>query len=100
RPVKFQLVDLPSGFACRKIRELIDCLASHAHMSRDRIQTRTVTARTFMRFGRIDPLRFALGRQLVLQTRIAVVVRASLKFLVPDFAEAAAFFACAVWRIE
>src|SRR6266566_4088413 len=37
RPVKFQLVDLPSGFACRKIRELIDCLASHAHMSRNRV---------------------------------------------------------------
>ena len=52
---ELQLLNLFCGFARRKIRELINRLALHAHMSRDRIQTRTVTARTFMRFGRINP---------------------------------------------
>src|SRR6266699_4501058 len=51
RPVKFQLVDLACGFARRKVGKLIDRLASHAHVSRDRIQARTVTTWTLVRFG-------------------------------------------------
>ena len=66
-PMKFQFVDLASSFACRKIRELINRLALHAHMSRDRVQARAMTARTFVRFGRINPFRFPLGRQFAFQ---------------------------------
>ena len=69
-------------------------------MSRDRIQTRTVTARTFMRFGRIDPFRFALGPKLIFQNRVTGFFGGGLKLLVPDFAKPAAFLARAVRRIE
>src|SRR5438477_7939466 len=62
RPGKLQLVDLARGFARRKIRELIDRLALDAHMPRNRIQTRAMAARTFVRLGRIDPFRLSLGR--------------------------------------
>src|SRR5438477_7953821 len=100
RTSKLQLVDLTRGFACRKIRELIDRLALDTNVSRDRVQARTMTLRALVRFGRIDPFRLSLGRQFVLQNGVAVVLFASLKLPVPDFAEPSAFLARAVGRIE
>src|SRR5439155_11488139 len=52
------------------------------------------------RFAFLDPLRLALCGKLVFQNRFSVMATGSLKTLVPDFSESAAFFACAVRRIE
>ena len=53
-----------------------------------------------MRIGRFDPLRFTLRPELVFQNGVARLFGRSLKFLVPDLAESATFFAGAVRRIE
>ena len=53
-----------------------------------------------MRFGRIDPFRFALGPKLIFQNRVTGFFGGGLKLLVPDFAKPAAFLARAVRRIE
>ena len=91
RSAEFQLVDLLRGFRWPKDCELIDGVALHAHVARDRVQARAVAPRTFVRFIFVDPFRFALGRKFVFQNRIAVVAFARLQILVPDFAEPAAF---------
>jgi hypothetical protein len=59
-----------------------------------------MTTRAFARFAFLDPLRFPFCGKLVLQHRFAVSARACLHVLVPDFAEAAAFFTRAMRRIE
>ena len=48
------------------------------------------------RFVFVDPFEFAIGREFVLQHRIAGVFRAGLLRAIPDFAESAAFLARAV----
>src|ERR1700730_12264641 len=100
RSSEFQFVDLMRSFARGKACELIDRLALHTDVSSHCVQARAVAAWTFVRFGRIDPFRFALGPELILQNRIAALFGGGLKFLVPDFTESAAFFARAVRRIE
>ena len=97
---KFQLVDLLRRFRRGKAGESIDSKTLHAHVTRHRIQTRTVTTRTVVRFTFVDPFRFTLCRQLILQNRIAIVALAGLQFLIPNFAKSAALFAGAVRRIE
>ena len=84
------------SFARRKTREVVNCPSLHAHVTRDFVDARTMTTRTFVGFGRVNPFRFALSPQLVFQNRIAGLLSPRLKFLVPDFAEAAAFFARAM----
>src|SRR5947209_4744901 len=69
-------------------------------MARDRIEPRTVTCRTGHGLLFVDPLGFAFGGELVFQDRITVVFRAGLLLAVPDFPEAAAFFAGAVRGIK
>src|ERR1700738_2769970 len=69
-------------------------------MPRDRVQTRAVTTRAFLRFVFVDPLRLAFGGKFIFQNRIAVVFRAGLKFAVPDCADPAAFLTRAMRRIE
>src|SRR5580693_2321687 len=47
RAGKFQFVDLFGGFARRKTGELLDGHSLHTHMSRDGVQTGTMTSWTF-----------------------------------------------------
>ena len=54
-------------FAGRKRGEIVDRLALHPHVTRDRIQARAVAGRADLRFAFIDPFRFALGGQLVFE---------------------------------
>src|SRR5580704_2944848 len=96
RSGKFQFVDLFGGFARRKTGELIDGHSLHANVSRDGVQTRAVTTWTFTRVGGFDPFRFPLGSKFVFQNGVACFLSRSLEFLVPDFAESAAFLAGAV----
>ena len=70
------------------------------HMTRLRVQTRTVTAWTFARFAFVDPLRFAFGGQLAFQNRFVIAVRSRLQILVPNFAEPAALFTHPMRRIK
>ena len=69
-------------------------------MTRDRIQTRALAGRADLRFTFLDPFRFTLRGQLVFEDLFAIVAFANLERLVPDFAEAAAFYAGPVRRIE
>ena len=100
RAFEFQPADRARCFAGRKIRELVDGVALHAHVTRHRVQARAATARAFARFAFLDPFRFALRCEFVFENRFAVAVGGCLQILVPDFAEPAAFFARAVRRIE
>src|SRR6266581_2778807 len=78
-----------------EIRELIDRVILYAHVPRDCVQARAVTAGTFARFLFLDPFRLALGREFIFQNRIAIVALSRLQILVPDFSKATAFLACA-----
>src|SRR4029079_13592733 len=75
-------------------------LVLHAHVTRDRIQTRALAGRADLRFTFLDPFRFTLRGQLVFEDCVGIVAFANLERLVPDFAEAAAFYAGPVRRIE
>ena len=69
-------------------------------MTGDGVNPGAVTGRALARFGRVDPFRFALGQQLVFQHGTTVSISGALQFLVPDFAEPAAFLTLAVRRVE
>ena len=69
-------------------------------MARHRVQTRAAAARAFARFLFVNPFRFALCRQFVLQDRIAISACAGLQIAVPNFTKPAAFLARAMRRIE
>ena len=100
RPAEFQLVDLLRRFRRGEIRELIDRVILHAHMPRNCVQARAVTAWTFARFLFLDPFRLSLGREFIFQNRIAIVAFSRLQILVPDFSKATAFLTRAVRRIK
>src|SRR6266536_4102912 len=75
-------------------------MSLHTHVARHRVQTRAATAGTFARLLFVNPFRFALGRQFVLENRIAISVCAGLQIAVPNFTKPAAFLARAMRRIE
>jgi hypothetical protein len=51
----------------RKRGEIVDRLVLHAHVTRDRIQTRALAGRADLRFTFLDPFRFTLRGQLVFE---------------------------------
>jgi hypothetical protein len=84
----------------RKGRKIVDRHVLHAHVTRDRVQTRAMASRTDLRFIFFDPFRFTFGGKLVFEDGFAILAFAELQRLVPNFAEAAAFLASTVRRIE
>ena len=59
-----------------------------------------MASRADLRFTFFDPFRFTFGSKLIFKDGLAILAFTDLQRLVPDFAEAAAFFASTVRRIE
>src|SRR5947208_4401699 len=87
RVFEFQAVDRARCFARGKIRELINRVTVHTHVTPHGVQTRAVTTRAFARLAFLDPLRLAFRCKLAFQNRFPVTVRGRLEILVPNFAE-------------
>src|SRR5207248_11628873 len=93
RPAKPKFSDHLARFARRKGGKIVYRKTLHLHVTRDRVQTRAVTTRTFAPFFFVYPFRFTFGCEFVLKSRIAVIFRARLQIAVPNFAEPSAFLA-------
>ena len=76
RAPKSQLVNFPRCFAGRKRSEIVDGTTLHPHMARDFDSGVNRTAWALPRFVFTDPFRFTLGRELIFQSRFAIVALA------------------------
>ena len=96
RAAKPKFSDDLARLARGKGGEIVYRKTLHPHVTRNRVQTRAVTARTFVRLSLVYPFRFTFGGKFVLKSRIAIIFRARLQIAVPNFAEPAAFLAGAM----